>query len=375
MAVAARAHGEDMSMLRTERANLGHGLRFSSDSNPGFARRRAGRGFAYRDVRDRPIRDPAVLARIRALAVPPAWRDVWICADPHGHLQAVGRDARGRKQARYHPGYRAQRDELKFDRVAAFGRALPAVRRRVDDDLARPGLPRERILATVVRLLETTYLRVGNEEYARTNKSFGLTTLRNRHVIVDTTKVQFRFRGKGGKVHTVGVRDRRIARIVERCQSLPGQELFQYLDQDGEPHPIESTDVNAYLREASGIDITAKDFRTWTGTMLAFRALRSSRNASPAEAKASLKRSVEEVAEALGNTPAISRKSYIAPAIVEAHLAGRLPPGTPVADAEFRLATPPTRREELALIRLLGEMERSSGRSQKRDKGRPDAAP
>ena len=215
-----------------------------------------------------------MLARIRALAIPPAWDDVWICANPRGHLQATGRDARGRKQPRYHPSYRAQRDELKFDRVAAFGRALPAIRRHVDRDLRRAGLPRERILATVVRLLETTYLRVGNEEYARTNRSFGLTTLRNRHATVDTAGLQLRFRGKGGKLHTVGVRDRRIARIVERCQHLPGQELFQYLDADGEPHGIESADVNDYLRHASGIDITAKDYRTWAGTMLAFRSLR-----------------------------------------------------------------------------------------------------
>lgn len=305
----------------------------------------------------RPIRDRAVLARIRALAIPPAWRDVWICLDPRGHLQAVGRDAKGRKQSRYHPTFRAQRDELKFDRVAAFGRALPAIRRQVDRDLRRSGLPRERILATVVRLLETTYLRVGNEEYARTNRSFGLTTLRTRHATVDTTGLRLRFRGKGGKVHTVGVRDKRIARIVERCQHLPGQELFKYLGDDDEPRPIESADVNDYLRAASGTEITAKDFRTWAGTMLAFRSLRSSRGTSRVEVRAALKQSIEQVAEALGNTPAVSRASYIAPAIVEAHLAGKLPRGVHRPTGQQRLA-PPTRREELALIRLLQEIDR-----------------
>jgi DNA topoisomerase-1 len=349
MAAPAPARG------RAAAKDVGDGLRFSSDADPGIARRRTGRGFSYLSAAGHPIRDRTVLARIKALAIPPAWHDVWICADPRGHLQAVGRDARGRKQPRYHPSFRAQRDELKFDRVAAFGRALPAIRRRVERDLRRPGLPRERVLATVVRLLETTYLRVGNEEYARTNRSYGLTTLRDRHATVDGAGLRLRFRGKGGKVHTVGVRDRRIARIVERCQNLPGQELFQYLDGEDEPHPIESADVNDYLRDASGTDITAKDFRTWAGTMLAFRSLRSSRGTSKADVRASLKQSIEQVAEALGNTPAVSRTSYIAPAIVEAHLAGKLPPGVP-RFADRLPEAPPTRREELALIRLLEKM-------------------
>lgn len=354
--MARRAQAGDRSAPAAGSADVGDGLRFSTDADPGIVRRRAGRGFRYLNAAGHPIRDRAVLARIKSLAIPPAWRDVWICADPRGHLQAVGRDAKGRKQPRYHPSFRAQRDELKFDRVAAFGRALPAIRRRVDRDLRRPGLPRERVLATVVRLLETTYLRVGNEEYARTNRSFGLTTLRSRHATIDGTGLRLRFRGKGGKVHTVGVRDRRIARIVERCQHLPGQELFQYLADDDEPHPIESADVNDYLREASGAEITAKDFRTWAGTMLAFRSLRASRGTSRAEVRAALKQSIEQVAEALGNTPAVSRASYIAPAIVDAHLSGKLPRGVP-GTADRRRPTPPTRREELALIRLLDEMD------------------
>jgi DNA topoisomerase-1 len=358
--VAARAQARAREASSAGRpADVGDGLRYSTDADPGIARRRTGRGFSYLSAAGRPIRDRAVLARIKALAIPPAWHDVWICADPRGHLQAVGRDAKGRKQPRYHPSFRAQRDELKFDRVAAFGRALPAIRRRVDRDLRRPGLPRDRLLATIVRLLETTYLRVGNEEYARTNRSFGLTTLRTRHATVGATGLRLRFRGKGGKVHTVGVRDRRIARIVERCQHLPGQELFQYLDEHDEPHPIESADVNDYLREASGAEITAKDFRTWAGTMLAFRSLRSSRGTSRSEVRAALKESIQQVAEALGNTPAVSRASYIAPALVDAYLSGKVPPGIPGA-ADRRQTAPPTRREELALIRLLEEMDESS---------------
>jgi DNA topoisomerase-1 len=302
------------------------------------------------------VRDQAVLDRIKVLAIPPAWTDVWICRDPRGHLQAVGRDARGRKQPRYHPTWRARRDDEKFARLAAFGQALPAIRRRVDRDLRRPGLTRDRVLATVVRLLEVTYLRIGNEEYARENRSFGLTTLRTRHVSVSASGLRFRFRGKGGKVHTVGVRDRRLARVVARCQSLPGQELFQYLDEEGEPRSIESSDVNAYIQETAGLEVTAKDFRTWAGTLLAFRVLRASRGTTRAAIQASLKQSIGEVAEALGNTPAVSRQSYIAPAVVRAHLAGSIPPGIGDPDAVAR--KPVTRREELALVRLLEELEK-----------------
>ena len=331
-------------------------LRYSTDAEPGIVRRRAGRGFHYLGPDGASIRDAAMRARIRALAIPPAWNDVWICRDARGHLQAMGRDARGRKQPRYHPAWRAQRDESKFGRMAAFGRALPRVRRRVRQDLALPALSKDKVLATIVRLLETTSMRIGSEAYARVNGSFGLTTLRNRHVTVSSVALRFRFRGKGGKVHVVGVRDRRLARIVARCEALPGQELFQYLDEDGEPRPIESADVNAYLQDAAGIPITAKDFRTWTGTLIAFHELRS----GPAPVAAGVrprmvvKLSAETVAEVLGNTPAVSRQSYIAPMVVESYLAGSLPPGrVRRGDPGKQTARPVGRREELALVRFL----------------------
>ena len=346
-------------MTTAAHAAVPSGLRFSTDAEPGISRRRAGRGFRYLGPRGKPINDAETLDRIRALAIPPAWSDVWICRDARGHLQAVGRDARGRKQPRYHARWRERRDEVKFSRLAGFGRALPAIRRRVAHDLRRRDLSREVILATIVRLLETTSLRIGNDEYARTNRSFGLTTLRDRHVTVSGTRLRFRFRGKGGMMHTIGVRDRRLAQIVARCQDLPGQELFQYLDEDGEPHPIGSEDVNAYLQDAAGVDVTAKEFRTWAGTLMAFRSLRSARGTSRAAVRASLKSSVEQVAEALGNTPTVSRESYIAPAVVEAHLAGALPPAVgSTSDAAGPVGAPVSRREEMMLVRLLEDLEK-----------------
>ena len=289
-------------------------LRYSTDAEPGIARRRAGRSFRYQGPGGASIREAATLARIRSLAVPPAWHDVWICPDARGHLQAAGRDARGRKQSRYHPAWRARRDESKFGRMAAFGRALPRVRRRVALDLALPALSKEKVLATVVRLLEATSMRVGSEAYARANGSFGLTTLRNRHVTVSGDALRFRFRGKSGKVHEVGVRDRRLARIVARCEALPGQDLFEYLDEDGDPRTIESADVNRYLQDAAGIPITAKDFRTWIGTLIAFRELRArpGPHAAVGRPRATVVRAAESVAEVLGNTPTVSRQSYIA---------------------------------------------------------------
>ena len=331
-------------------------LRYSTDAESGIARRRAGRGFHYVDPGGAAIRDAATIARIRALAIPPAWNDVWICRDAQGHLQAAGRDARGRKQSRYHPAWRAQRDESKFGRMAAFGRALPRVRRRVGQDLAHPPLSKDKVLAAIVWLLEATSMRIGSEAYARVNGSFGLTTLRNRHVTVSGIALRFRFRGKGGTVHEVGIRDRRLARVVARCEALPGQELFQYLDENGEPRRIESADVNAYLQDAAGIPITAKDFRTWTGTLIAFHELRSrpAPLAAGVRPRTVVKRSVEAVAEVLGNTPAVSRQSYIAPMVVEAYLAGSLPPrrvprGEPGPDTVRTIG----RREELALVRFL----------------------
>jgi DNA topoisomerase-1 len=299
------------------------GLRHVTDEGPGIRRRRTGTGFAYTGPDGRPVRDLETRRRIRSLAVPPAWTDVWICPVPNGHLQASGRDARGRKQYRYHPRWRAARDETKYARTLAFAAALPRIRARVEADLARPGLPREKVLATVVRLLETTCIRVGNEEYARANGSFGLTTLRAQHVDVSGATLRFSFRGKGGKRHDVDVRDARLARIVRRCQELPGHELFQYVDADGQRQTIDSADVNTYLRAISGDDFTAKDFRTWSGTVLAALALdgfpvSTSRVASRRNAV----RAIEQVARRLGNTPAICRRSYVHPAVMEAYAAG-----------------------------------------------------
>ena len=269
------------------------------------------------------MRDADVLRRVRALVIPPAWKDVWICASPHGHIQAVGRDARGRKQYRYHARWREVRDETKYTRMLDFARALPGIRARVERDLARPGLTREKVLATVVRLLEATLIRVGNEEYARANGSFGLTTLRDHHVDIAGTEIRFSFRGKGGKVHTVGVRDRRLARIVRHLQDLPGQELFQYVDEQGERRTIDSGDVNAYLARIVGDDFTAKDFRTWAGTVLAALALAEVRTfATAREAKRNIVRAIERVAARLGNTPAICRKSYVHPQVLHAYLDG-----------------------------------------------------
>ena len=333
-------------------------LRFSSDQEPGIRRRRVGRGFRYLAADGDPIRDPSTLARIRALAIPPAWDEVWICPDDLGHVQAVGRDARGRKQYRYHEQWRADQESSKYARLATFGRALPAIRRRTARDMRRPGLPRDKVLATIVDLLEVTNLRIGNDEYARINRSFGLTTLRNRHAIVAGSSLRFRFRGKGGRLHEVGVRDRRLARVVSACQDLPGQELFQYLDENGEPLPIGSTDVNEYLRIAARAEVSAKDFRTWAGTLLAFRALRSSIEPAGPAARGSVGRATELVAEALGNTPAVSRQSYIAPAVIDAYVAGKLRRGrTPTGERRPGLGS--DRREELALIHLIEAASRS----------------
>ena len=327
-------------------------LRFSSDHEPGIQRRRIGGGFRYLAADGGPIRDPSTLARIRALAIPPAWDEVWICPDDLGHVQAVGRDARGRKQYRYHEQWRADHASSKYARLATFGRALPAIRRRTARDMRRPGLPRDKVLATIVDLLEVTNLRIGNDEYARINRSFGLTTLRNRHAIVAGSSLRFRFRGKGGRLHEVGFRDRRLARVVSACQDLPGQELFQYLDELGEPLPIGSTDVNEYLRIAARAEVSAKDFRTWAGTLLAFRALRSSVEPAGPGARGSVGRATQLVAEALGNTPAVSRQSYIAPVVIDAYVAGRLRRGrTPTGAGRPGLGT--DRREELALIHLI----------------------
>ena len=297
------------------------GLRYVTDAAPGIRRKRAGKGFSYVGLDGKPLRDPAELRRIKSLVIPPAWTEVWVCPSPRGHLQATGRDARGRKQYRYHPRWREARDETKYERMIAFGEALPRIRERVERDLALPDLPRQKVLATVVRLLDTTSIRVGNEEYARQNGSFGLTTLRNRHVDVSGSTLRFHFRGKGGKEYHVDLKDRRLARIVKRCQDLPGQDLFQYVDDNGDLQAVGSDDVNEYLREVSGQDFTAKDFRTWAGTVLAARALEGLEAfASETEARRNVVQAIDSVAEQLGNTRAVCRKCYVHPAVIEAYL-------------------------------------------------------
>ncbi len=301
------------------------GLRYVSDDASGIRRERRGDAFQYLDLQGHQIDSQQELQRIASLGIPPAWTDVWICSKANGHMQATGRDAKGRKQYRYHPRWRATRDQTKYGRVIAFGRALPQIRARVDQDLRKHELTREKVLATVVRLLATTLIRVGNREYARSNKSYGLTTMRDKHVIVDDAKVTFQFRGKSGKQHSITLKDRRLARIVKRCRDLPGYELFQYLDERGERQTIGSADVNDYLREITGQEFTAKDFRTWAGTVLAAMALREfAPHDSPPEAKRNVVRAIEHVAERLGNTPAICRKCYVHPAVLDAYIDGSL---------------------------------------------------
>ena len=301
------------------------GLRYVTDNEPGIRRLKARGGFRYVDPDGQPVREPADLARIKALAIPPAWTNVWISTNSDGHLQATGRDDRGRKQYRYHPQWRETRDETKYGRMLEFGRALPRIRRRIERDLALPGLPREKVLAAVVELLELTLIRVGNEEYARANASYGLTTMRDEHVDVSPNLVTFVFRGKSGKEHEIGLRDRRLASVVRRCRDLPGQVLFQYLDADGAAHSIGSADVNAYLREVAGAEFTAKDFRTWFGTVLAARELLAAEPAdTERERKQRIVRAVEAVSERLGNTPAICRKCYVHPVVIETYKDGRL---------------------------------------------------
>ena len=301
------------------------GLRYADVSSPGIERRRVGRGWSYRDPSGATIRDAGTLRRIKELVIPPAWSEVWINPHPRGHIQATGLDARGRKQYRYHEKWRATRDETKFAGLVDFAHVLPVVRKRVDADLALRGLPRDKTVATIVRLLDESLIRIGNIAYARENKSFGLTTLQNDQAEVSGSSVHFAFRGKSGVFHEVDVRDRRVARIVRRLQDLPGQHLFQYLDEAGEPHAIDSDDVNAYLGEASGAEITAKDFRTWAGTVLAARSLRHEGPFdSEAACKAAIVAAVDAVAERLGNTRAVCRASYIHPAILDGCSAGTL---------------------------------------------------
>lgn len=331
------------------------GLVYIDDGRPGLTRKRSGTGFRYLDAKGAPVRDKAVLTRIKALAIPPAYTDVWICPRRNGHIQATGRDAKGRKQYRYHPDFRQAREADKFSRIMAFANALPGIRQQVDADMKRPGLPREKVLGTVVHLLETTLIRVGNDDYARTNKSYGLTTLRDPHVRIEGSALSFRFRGKSGKTWDVSLKDRRVARIVKACQDLPGQELFQYLDADGTQRDVTSSDVNAYLREITGEDFTAKDFRTWAGTVLAALALRELESFdSDAAAKRNVRAAIESVAGRLGNTPTICRKCYIHPQILDCYLEGGLLLHVKdIVESELSEDLSSLRSEEAAVLALL----------------------
>ncbi|MFL9922745.1 DNA topoisomerase IB [Herbaspirillum lusitanum] len=300
-----------------------NGLRYITDEMPGISRVRHGKGFSYHDEKGGLIQDREEITRLQALAIPPAWEEVWISPHANGHILATGRDARQRKQYRYHPHWRMVRDDAKYERMISFAQALPAIRRAVDEDLHKPGLKREKVIASVVYLLQSTLMRVGNDEYARANKSFGLTTLRNRHVRIDGSDVMFRFRGKSGVQHEIKLHDPYVVRIIRKMRDLPGQELFQYLDDEGETHTIDSGDVNAYLRDVSGEDFTAKDFRTWAGTVLATLALQAFEQFdSEAQAKKNVVRAIESVAKKLGNTPSICRKCYVHPAVVESYMEG-----------------------------------------------------
>jgi len=335
-------------------------LRYVSDDKPGIGRKRRGKSFRYFDVDGKPIKDKAVLGRIKSLAIPPAWTDVWICPLANGHLQATGRDARGRKQSRYHPRWREVRDETKYERMRLFGEALPRIRQRVEQDIRLPGLPREKVLATIVRLLETTFERVGNEEYARENHSYGLTTLRDKHVEVAGATVHLHFKGKSGKMHSIDVHDRQLARIVKKCQDLPGYELFQYVDEDGKPRSVDSADVNEYLQTITDEPFTAKDFRTWAGTVLACAMLREFEACdTQSQAKKNVVQAIASVSERLGNTPAVCRKCYVHPAVIETYMSGAMAEAFE-REVKEQIERGPheLRNEELDLLRLLDGREK-----------------
>jgi DNA topoisomerase-1 len=331
------------------------GLRYVTDAKPGLRRVRCGKGFRYTAPGGATIHDEDTLRRIRSLVIPPAWTGVWICTIPNGHLQATGRDARGRKQSRYHPRWREVRDETKYERMVHFAQTLPAIRERVKKDLALSGLPRQKVLATIVSLMEQTHIRVGNQEYAKENGSYGLTTLRNKHVEVKGSQVTFSFQGKSKVHHTVSLEDRRLARVIKQCEDLPGYELFQYIDETGERHAIDSSDVNEYLREITGHHFTAKDFRTWAGSVLACDLLRGMGAVESAtQAKKNVVAAIKAVALKLGNTPSVCRKCYVHPAVLEAYLGG-----ISVAEAKAELEqemnehTGALRKEERTLLQLL----------------------
>ena len=319
--------GESLIDLVTDpvEAAKAAGLRYVTAKMPGIRRKRVGKNFSYIGVDGKPIHDEKTLKRIRSLAIPPAWTDVWICPNPRGHIQATGRDAKGRKQYRYHPEWRKVRDETKYDKMLMFGAVLPLIRQRVDVDMNLPGLPREKVLATIIRLLDISAIRVGNEEYARENQSYGLTTLRNRHVNVAGANIRLHFRGKSGKEHTYILKDKKLARIVKRLRDLPGHELFEYLDEHDEIRSVESADVNEYLREITRENFSAKDFRTWSGTVSATEALKELGEAeTQTQRKKNITEAIKEAAQHLGNTPSICRKCYVHPDVLDAYLNGTL---------------------------------------------------
>jgi DNA topoisomerase-1 len=345
---------EEVEIVSPTEVAKSAGLRYVSDTSPGIRRKRVGKHFSYIGLDGKPIRDEEELRRIRSLAIPPAWTNVWICPKPNGHIQATGRDTKGRKQYRYHPRWREVRDETKYNRMVAFGETLPTIRSRIAHDLALPGLPYEKVLAAVVWLLDATAIRVGNEEYARSNKSFGLTTLRSRHVDVSGSKIRFHFRGKGGKEHNVTIQNRQLAKIVKRCQDLPGHELFQYVDADGQRYTIESDDVNNYLRKIAGQDFTAKDFRTWAGTVFATNALQELGEAeTQTQAKKNVGEAIEVAAKKLSNTKAICRKCYVHPALINAYLEGSLLPRLSQQDEKMTQDVEGLRPEEMHVLVFL----------------------
>lgn len=331
------------------------GLRYVSDARPGIRRRKTGTGFSYARADGSKLSDADVLKRIKALVIPPAWVDVWISPFADGHLQATGRDAKGRKQYRYHALFREVRESTKYEHVVAFADELPTIRKKVHEHMGRRGLPREKVLATVIHLLETTLIRVGNEDYAKQNNSYGLTTLKNRHVAVDGNEVRFRFTGKSGKQWSLRVRDRRVAKIIKACQDLPGQELLQYVDEAGDCQDVTSSDVNAYLKEITGKDVTAKDFRTWAGTVLAAMALNEVESFdSAAQAKRNLRAAIEKVAARLGNTPTICRKCYVHPEVLNCYMDGNLVLELKSkAESELRGDVQNLKPEEAAVLALL----------------------
>jgi DNA topoisomerase-1 len=362
--VAAQANNGRLDPVASAKAA---GLRYVNESTtPGIRRLGGPKRFVYRRPDGRTVTDAADLHRIRSLAIPPAWTDVWICPNALGHVQATGRDARGRKQYRYHPQWREVRDDAKYGRLIAFAQALPRIRARTEQDLRTPGLSREKVLAAVVQLLEKTLIRVGNEEYARTNRSFGLTTMRDQHARIRGTTVRFAFRGKSGISHDVDLNDARLARVVKACRDLPGYELFQYVDAQGSHQSIDSADVNGYLRSITGEDFTAKDFRTWAGTVLAARALAAiERFTSGRQAKRNIVRAVEQVAKRLGNTTAVCRKCYIHPAILDAYVDGATLETVTATAARLVKSGRGLNAEERAVVRIIEQ--RLSG---KRGRGR-----